>query len=199
MPNEPVPQPVSGVQPHPPTVDNTALVDLTRQAVSVGHRPRTNYLLDDSIVAKPLAVGDGFFNLKPKSSEIIFRAIAFNINPTHCDNPYLRYEQAKIQGYVNATKDDVAGEVAPAFLKDNGARITNGDLILMKISRALYSGALKWKDQQAMRATKKVGVIDDANQQIARAMQETNIPTRLGRKLQPFTPSEGEIRKDFGG
>lgn len=193
-------QEVQGPKAPHTTIDNTALVETIRGSFSVGSgTPRTNDLLDSTIIAKPLGMGEGFFTLRPKNPNVVFRAIACNVNPGHCDNPYLRYEQAKIQGYVNAVPSDVQGDVSPGFVKDNGARIVNGDLILMKISKSQYRGALKWKDQQALRATKKAGVEEDGNRQILRAMQETNIPSRLGRKLQPFTPGEGELRKDFGG
>ena len=68
----------------------------------------------------------------------------------------------------------------------------------MKIDKATYRGALKWKDQQAIRATKRAGAVDEGNREIRRAMEETNMPQNLARKLQPFSPSAEEFRKDFG-
>ena len=193
-----MPQPATVVKPpHPPTVDNTELLEATRSAGSVGRRPRISDLLDDTIIAKPLSMGEGFFGLKPKNPDVILRAIAFNVSTN--DGPsYLRYEQAKSQGYANATVADVAGTVPTSFVHDSGQRICNGDLIMMKISRSLYRGALKWKDQQAIRATKRIGAIDQGNAEIRKAMEETNMPPRLARKLQPFSPSPSEFAKDFG-
>jgi len=210
-PNTPTPSSPSvqvGKAPQPPeaaievekphqTVDNQDLLFATRQAVSVG-RGRLNRgdLFDETIVAKPLSMGEGFFNLKPKSPEVLLRAI--NMKVITADGPSsLRYDQAHSQGYVNATPADIKGTVSEMFVKDGGTKIVNGDLILMKISRADYRAALKYKDQTAIQATQRAGTVDSGNQQIMRAAEERNIPSRLARKLQPFNPTSKELRDDF--
>jgi hypothetical protein len=186
-------------QTHPPTVDNKdILVQAARSAGSVGRRPSlTNDLFDDTIVAKPLSMGEGFFSSRPKNPEVVFRAVTYSV--TTRDGPsFLRYEQARSQGYTNATVLDCQVPPPPSFIKDNGQRIVNGDLILMKISKADYRGALKYNQQQAIKATQRAGAVESGNREIVKAMQETNMPSRLARKLQPFSPDSRELKKDFG-
>ena len=196
MPN-PTPPAVTPTTPpaHPATVDNAAVVEAFKQASSVGTSPNYNYLTDASIVAKPMASAhDIFFQLKPKNPNVIFRGIAAGVATK--DGPsYRRYDEAKLQGYRNVTVNDVKGTVPDSMVRDGGQRIVSGDLVLMMYDRAAYLGALKDKDLKAIRATKRAGAVEDINSQIVKAMQETNMPSRLGRKLQPFIPSE----KDFSG
>jgi hypothetical protein len=191
----PNPKPAETPKETQPVTDQDVLV-ATRASASVGGSPIRNDLFDPNIVAKPLTSStDPFFNLRPKNPEVMFRGITHTVITK--DGPsFVRFEQAKAQGYQVATAADVVGAVPASLLREG--KIINGDLILMKISSAAYRGALKWKDQQAIRATQKVGVADQAKNEIQRAAQETNMPQRLSRKLNPFAPSGSEITKDFG-
>jgi hypothetical protein len=157
-------------------------------------------LLDDTIIAKPLTgTGDLFFGLKPKSPNVVFRGINFSV-PTKDGVSALRYEQAKAQGFTNATVADVAGTVPTSLQRDNGQKIVHGDLILMKIDAATYRGALKWKDQQALRSVQRFNTetVEQGKHELARAMQEVAAPGKLSRKLSAFSPTSDELKKDFG-
>jgi hypothetical protein len=205
-PVQPPASPAAPTAPAPP--ENTSVLDeevaqqiqlhAVRSAASVGRTARMNDLMDTNIVAKPLSMGDGFFNLRPKSPDVVFRAIAHRV-ATNSGLSTMRYEQARGQGYVNVTVADVAGTVPPSCIRENGQQIVNGDLILMKIGRKDYRGALKWKDLQAIRSTQRATTIETGENELRRAAMETNMPPRLARKLSPFTPSPKELEKDFGG
>lgn len=164
-----------------------------------GAVPLDNYLLDKTIVAKPLTGQmDIFGTLKPKNPNVVLRGI---FNGRSGDSQMsLRYEQAKGQGYVNATIEDIAGTVPVSMQRDGGKVIVHGDLILMKIDRATYMGALKYKDQQALRSVQRQrdSSLEHGQFELARAMQEVAAPQKLSRKLSPFIPTESELKKDFG-
>lgn len=177
--------------------DPRDIVAAVKAATSVGGAVDTRMdLLNPNIVARPLTSStDPFFSLRPKNPNVVFRGINYCVQTK--DGPsYMRFEQAKAQGYVAATPADVQGAVPASLLKEG--KIINGDLILMMIDKSTYRGALKWKDQQAIRATQATGQREQGDAEIKRAAAETNMPGKLSRKLSTYAPSQSELKKDFG-
>ena len=184
----------------PATVPPNVAVTAAREASSVGIRhTESNDLMDPNIVAKPLSnPGDGFGSLRPKNPDVVFRGILRELQNNLGVSPYMRFEQAKAQGFVVATKEDVdpSTPIPPSCITADG-KIINGDLILMKISAAAYRGALKYKDQQAINSVKRSQSVEGARKEINRVAQETNMPSKLSRKLDPFNPSLADLPKGF--
>jgi len=137
----------------------------------------------DSIIARPLMEPD-FVNMKSKNPNISLRWV----NCKSGDG--LRYNHMQAVGFVNATSSDVA---APASMLKEG-KIVFGDLILMKIDRAKYQGALKYNEQQALARMRKTTQVQHARKTVS------EVPTspELIRKIQMFEPSLEETQKLIG-
>lgn len=136
---------------------------------------------DEIIVAKPLQQPD-FVNLRPRNPEIMFRWV----NRAAGDGQ--RLDQMVASGFALAVATDVIG-LPPSLLRDG--RIINGDLILMKIDRKTYLGALKYNEQRALaqRGTSKTNLeVGKKN------LRETvgAMPTELQKKINVFVPSQTE-------
>jgi hypothetical protein len=186
-----------------PAVPATASTETPVQAAPLNRGRRSsndNYMLDATIVAKPLtSVGDLFVGIRPKNPNVTFRGVTFKVS-TRDGESSLRYEQARSQGFRNVTVNDVLGTVPPAFVRDNGQRIVCGDCILMMIDKNEYRSALKWKDEQALRGVRKFreATLEQGRGELERAMNEINASPKLTRKLKPFAPTGEELSRDFG-
>src|SRR5215467_6092267 len=90
------------------------------------------------IDARPLQMPD-FVNLKPKNAEIRFRWVNRCVGVKESTQ---RLDEMTYAGFQYALPSDVQGAVLPNLIR-NG-HIVRGDLVLMKISRAAYDGALKY-------------------------------------------------------
>lgn len=97
--------------------------------------------LDEAIIAKPLVNSD-FMDPKPKNPNVSFRWIEFKAQDG------LRLSQAQSQGWQTVVASDLVDPKSP-YSRDGGSKFINGDLILMKIDRGRYLGALKHKHQLA--------------------------------------------------
>jgi hypothetical protein len=124
----------------------TKVPTLTTEAAIPKEPEQTPYTvapeLDDSIVAAPLVMPD-FINVPPANPNIAFRWI------NHKAGDGLRFSQAQAQGWVVANEKDVKANHLTPYRRDGGTKFVNGDLILMKIERKKYLGALKYKHQVA--------------------------------------------------
>lgn len=153
----------------------------------------------EQIEAKPLRAPN-FISLKPK-------------NPTLClywgnravgeKESGLRYDQLIAMGFVPASPMDVmtlAGGVCPPSICRDG-RIMYGDLILLKIPRVDYIGALKWNEQSARQRVRKPGVAIDTGaskdiggrevlQSDGRASMQ---PAGFPRKVSAYVPDLAEV------
>jgi hypothetical protein len=111
----------------------------------------------EQIVAKPLRQPN-FIALKPKNPNM---SLYWGNRAVGEKESGLRYDQLIAMGFVPAVANDVLtnlGHPCPQSLQRDG-RIMYGDLILLKIPRADYVGALKWNEQNARLRVKKPGVV----------------------------------------
>src|SRR5882762_8127413 len=110
----------------------------------------------DQIEAKPLR-SPNFINLLPTNPNM---ALFWGNRAVGEKESGLRYDQLIAMGFVPAKPEDVLTSVGtncpPSICRDG--RIMYGDLILLKIPRADYVGALKWNEQNARLRVKKPGV-----------------------------------------
>lgn len=132
--------------------------DSTTEVVTEQARTRTisreaKILFDKSIIARPLAVPDSGA-IRVKNHEYAYRWC------WHPDTHPQGYMLRRTQGFMNATEDDVEVLVGD-IVKENGA-ITNGDLILMKISADRYDAALKWNAKKAITYQNMRGVYQES-------------------------------------
>lgn len=143
--------------------------------------------LADNITARSLAVPD-FINVKTKNPNLSFRWINFKAGDG------LRYSQAQAQGWQNATYADcaIAGEDIPEVYKKDG-KIINGDVILMKIDRATYLGALKNKHNQALHLAGHSGHHQEAARRVGQEIG--GIPKEATGKISVFQPSAADLTK----
>ena len=144
--------------------------------------------LDETIVAKPLVTPD-FANIKSKNPGVSFRWVEFKAQDG------LRFSQAQAQGWVTATEQDVMidGVISP-YKKDGGTKFINGDLILMKMDRRKYLGALKHKHQVAA-ALNDASVLRTvtAKQTVAALEQAGAAKAENLGKMTVFTPGAADL------
>lgn len=145
--------------------------------------------MDESIVARPLMQPD-FLNVKSKNPAMSVRWVNLK------SGEGLRHSQMVASGFVNAVPADAImpnGSALPTHLLRDG-KVIFGDLILMKISRAQYDGALKYNEEQARLRMRKTTMAQHGRKTVA----EVPAPPELLRKLQMFEPSLEETNKLIG-
>lgn len=131
--------------------------------------------LDEAIIARPLVLPD-FANVKAISPEVSLRWIEFKAQDG------MRFSQAQAQGWQVATATDIVDGAKSPYKQDGGSKLINGDLILMKMSRPKYLGALKYKHQ------------------IAAALNDPSIlKTVSAQKATQALANAGAARKDVQG
>ena len=159
----------------------------------------------EQIEAKPLRAPN-FVNLWPKNPNI---SLFFGNRAVGEKESGMRYDQLIAMGFVPAKPDDVfirdpntgTKLPCPASICRDG-RVMYGDLILLKIGRAEYVGALKWNEQSARQRVRKPGVVmntgaskdigganvlkDDSGRQ---APASAGFPSKVG----VFQPSFAEV------
>lgn len=139
----------------------------------------------EEIVAAPLIEPDFVQNVKPVNPNLSLRWVLYRIEMV-TDNgriSHLRFEKALAQGYQVATDKDLVGGGPAAYKRDNGTKFVNGDLILMKIDRRRYKGAILYREQQAVKAMASV-----RQNAAATVAQQTR-----HEKISVFHPTEGEL------
>ena len=160
---------------------------ITNKNLPAGHHATAAPVseLDDSIVARPLMMPE-FLDLRPKNPMHTIRGV--NLNHDN-GNMYFR---AKVAGFVDATPEDIVmrdgSPVLGNYVKDN--RVIYGDLIVMKIDRAKYLGALKYNAQEAQRRMSKTGIAQKGNKELFEALGSTMAPPEQKAKIQAFVPSD---------
>jgi hypothetical protein len=149
--------------------------------------PRYIPELDDSIVAGPLVDPD-FANVIPANPNVSFRWINYKAGDG------LRFAQAQAQGFIVATKADVKHGADP-YIREGGSKYVNGDLILMKIDRKRYLGALKHKHRVA------AALADDSIQRTLSARRAASDLANAGAnnravagKMSVFTPDAADLQ-----
>lgn len=142
---------------------------------------------DEPIVAKPLVSPD-FTNLKLKNPNI---ALYWG---NRVAGGGQRYEQLKASGFVNATVNDVE---APEFMVKDGA-IIFGDLILLKIAKRDYLGALKYNEEKAVSRMRRDSNLTKGQAELRHALGEVPVPPELSKKISMFVPGEKETEDLLG-
>lgn len=111
------------------------------------------------IEAKPLRAPN-FINLVPINPNV---SIRWGNRSVGVKESTMRYDELIAMGFVPAEPKDVKTSnglpCPPSLVKDN--RVFYGDVILLKIARKDYIGALKWNEQSARLRVKKPGVYID--------------------------------------
>ena len=148
----------------------------------------------DSIVAAPLNSPD-FVHLIPANPDVTFRWVLHTLYKQDGSQNNIRFEKAKVEGYAIATQADIKNPPME-YARDGGTKFINGDLILMKIDRRKYEGALLYKDQKAAKqmlaATGK-----SALRELNREAQGSSLATR--GKIAAFDPTQdSELAKFIG-
>lgn len=137
--------------------------------------PDAAILFDKSIVARPLMVPE-VCSIEILNSEYQYRWV----NRLSSNGRY--YTQRRAQGFTNATLDDVrllGGDVTG----DKG-EVTAGDLILMKIRRDIYDGAMKYNMQKAAQLTAARGMyMDGASSDV----MSDSTPKRMSVATEPYS------------
>jgi len=155
------------------------------------------------IEAKPLRAPN-FINLKSKNPNL---SLFWGNRAVGEKESGLRYDQLIAMGFVPAKPEDVTsmeGFPCPPSLARDG-RIMYGDLILLKIPRADYVGALKWNEQNARLRVKKPGVAiqgagasrDIGGEKVLKEASGRDAPTNvmpsMGGKVQSYVPPLTEV------
>lgn len=153
--------------------------------------------LDELLEAAPLVVPD-FLNLVPAKADISIRWINFSVGE---QKSTLRYDQCVAAGFVNALPADVKTSngkpIPPSLVKDG--KIIYGDVILMKIARNLYLGALKANRNKALRRGMRSTSAQEGIRNIQSEIAKNRPPKDIMRKIQPFVPGEAELEGHLKG
>lgn len=178
-----LPQPVN-------TVTSKNLPPTAAPSVSVGVTTPAPSANDEPIIAKPLTPPDFTAIIKrgQKNHGVTLRLVEKNANGGQ------RYHQMAALGFVNATLADCT---VPPFMVKDGA-IQYGDLILMKIDRRTYEGALLHNQQRAVSRMNAPAITRQANLEVQKELSSTGAPVDMLRKIQVFTPGEKETEALLG-
>lgn len=142
------------------------------------------------IEAKPLR-SPNFINLFPRNGNLCVRWVNRAVGERESQ---MRYDQCLAMGFINALPTDiymvnpetgVRTDCAQSLIRDG--KIMYGDLILMKIPRVDYLGALKWNEQSARRRVKKPGVSIEGDKGGDARVNPSNVMPQHP-KIQPYIP-----------
>jgi hypothetical protein len=153
--------------------------------------------LDELLEASPLVTPD-FLNLVPAKSDISIRWINFAVGD---QKSTLRYDQCVAAGFVNALPGDArtaSGKPIPPSLVKDG-KIIYGDVILMKIGRNAYLGALKANRNKALRRGMRSETSRQGINEVRSAISKANPPKDVLRKIVPYVPGEKELDAHLTG
>jgi hypothetical protein len=161
--------------------------------------PRNAITLDTrdpypEVEARPLQLPD-FVNMKPKNPDIRFRWVNRSVG---VQGSTQRLDEMIYAGFVYAVPADVQGTVLPNLIKDG--KIIRGDLVLMKMPRSQYDGALKYNWARSIARLHPASQLKTGQNQLCKAVSEQGVPAAVGRslasKLQAFRPGTSEKTAD---
>jgi len=150
----------------------------------------------EQIEAKPLRAPN-FINLKPKNPNL---SLFWGNRAVGEKESGLRYDQLIAMGFVPAKPEDVTSmeglPCPPSICRDG--RIMYGDLILLKIPKVDYVGALIWNEQNARLRMKKPGVTLEGGSKEhqasdARLQPSEALPANLRTKVSMYVPPLAEV------
>lgn len=142
-----------------------------------------------SVTARPLQMPD-FVDIKPKNPLIALRWC----NRVAGDGQ--RLDQVTFAGFIPVKPEEVmypnGKPLPPSMIKDG--KVLMGDLILMKIDKAQYDGALKYNWERSINRMHPGAAQKQGRQDLNNALKEVgaNRPDIL-KKLSTFQPSDAEI------
>ena len=144
--------------------------------------------VDDSpIVAKPLTNPD-FTGVKLKNPNLAARWI------NRLAAGGIRYQQMESAGFVPVVPSDCVPKTLAGTLVKDG-HIIYGDLILCKIAKKDYEGALKYNVEMANARIRKVAQKQAAKENLDRGISEDGVsaPSSLKQKITFYQPDEKEM------
>ena len=149
--------------------------------------------LDEAIIARPLQLPDSDnIHLKDKSFEP--RWVNFSVGEK--ESP-LRFHQMKAAGFTVVKPDEVEGGIASSYETIDG-KIVNGDVVLMKVKKEVYHGALKWNWEKAQRRRGMKAMTDTGKDYIKEDLRATGAPLSQLKKISSFVPGQAEINTLVG-
>jgi hypothetical protein len=149
------------------------------------------------VQARPLQMPD-FVNLRPRNPNVAFRWINRSVGAAGSTQ---RLDEMIYAGFVPATAVDAVmpdgKPVMPNLIKDG--KIIRGDLILCKIDRAQYEGALKYNWERSIARLHPARQLQTGRSQLSKAVSghiPGNMQKTIAQKLQAFRPGSGETTAD---
>jgi hypothetical protein len=150
------------------------------------------------IQARPLSLPD-FINVKAKNPQISLRWVNRAVGLSGSTQ---RLDEMVYAGFEPATPADVCmmdgRPIMGNLIKDG--KIIRGDLMLMKISRAAYEGALKYNWERSVQRLHPGKQLATGKSQLAKAVAERGVPRNvlpsIQSKLQAFRPGTEEKTAD---
>src|SRR5882724_544629 len=150
------------------------------------------------IEARPLQLPD-FVNIKSRNPAISFRWVNRSVGVMGSTQ---RLDEMIYAGFVPVKPEEACmpnGKPIMLNLIKNG-QIIRGDLILMKIDRAQYEGALKYNWERSIARMHPDRQLQTGKKQLANAVSQAGVPRDVGRtlasKLQAFRPGTSDGTAD---
>jgi len=179
-----------------PPVQRPGAVNTSPPPTPLGLKPAAEVRIPYSqIEAKPLRAPN-FINLAPKNPNL---SLFWGNRSVGEKESGLRYDQLIAMGFIPAKPEDVTtseGLTCPPSICRDG-RIMYGDLILLKIPRVDYVGALKWNEQNARLRIRKPGVTLDGgmseHQKDDARRQPIDALASLPKKVSAYVPPLAEV------
>lgn len=151
-----------------------------------------------NIQARPLSLPD-FINVKAKNPNISLRWVNRAVG---VQGSTQRLDEMIYAGFEPVRPDEVCmpnGKPLMTNLIKDG-KIIRGDLILMKISREAYEGALKYNWERAVQRLHPGKQLATGRAELNKAVAEKGVPRNvmptLSAKLQAFQPGMSEKTAD---
>ena len=138
--------------------------------------------LADGIVAKPL-VQPNFIGMRPKNANLQFYW------GNRSAGGGLRLEELLAKGFVLAKPEDING-CPEGFVKDG--KVVYGDLILLKMDKATYLGALRHNHDKATHRASRQGMGERGKRTVNEEARNVSGSADLLKKISTFIPSQAE-------
>jgi len=150
------------------------------------------------VEARPLQLPD-FVNVKPKNPGVSFRWVNRSVGVKESTQ---RLDEMVFAGFVPVRPDEAlmpdGRPIMSNLIKDG--KIIRGDLILMKIDRKAYEGALKYNWERSVARLHPDRQLQTGRKQLASAVAQQGVPRDVGRtlasKLQAFRPGSADKPAD---
>jgi hypothetical protein len=146
------------------------------------------------IEARPLSLPD-FVNIKPRNPSHSFRWVNRAVGVAASTQ---RLDEMIYAGFVPVKPEEAlmpGNKPIMSNLIKNG-QIIRGDLILMKIDRVAYEGALKYNFERSIARMHPDRQLQTGKKQLATAVAGTGAPRTIAAKLQAFRPGTSDKTAD---